>query len=106
MKKIRHSHRLRIGTLEALEGRTLLSVVVPTGQGSAPSAAIARADTPRAGGPLKWTDYKATTTAPAVPSAVPTADTTPATADTTAPPAETTPVTPQVTVAAVATAPT
>ena len=93
MKKIRHSHRLRIGSLEALEGRTLLSVVGPARQTAAPSAAIARADAPRAAGPLMtWKDFKATPTAPEAPSAVPTADaTTSMIADDGAPPADVAP---------------
>src|SRR3954470_11321752 len=92
MKKIRHSHRLRIGTLEALEGRSLLSVVGPARQAAAPSAMIARADAPRAGGPLMtWKDFKATPTAPEAPSAVPTADAPLPIADDGAPPADVTP---------------
>ena len=53
MKKIRHSHRLRIGSLEALEGRTLLSQVGPvtmtveTDRQVGPAAAIARRPLPR-----------------------------------------------------------
>ena len=74
MKKIRHSHRLRIGTLEDLEGRTLLSVVGPARQASAPPAAVAKVEGPRASGPLlTWKDFKA----PAVPAATPTADAVP-----------------------------
>jgi hypothetical protein len=77
MKKIRHSHRLRIESLEALEGRALLSVVGPARQATAPPAAIAKAETPRASGPLMtWKDFKATppAAAPAVPSEKPKAD--------------------------------
>src|SRR5688500_3571453 len=89
MKKIRHSHRLQIGSLEALEGRTLLSVAAPARQAFAPSAAIARVEAPRSAGPhMTWKNFGGAPTAQVALTAVPAADAATPAADTPAPTAD------------------